>query len=209
MLQNMHVFTAVLATIVSGCQTLTDASSQMEQLISSFAGQTNSKSIKIMPAKTDRVGASDVSLQSSNQLSGVISPDAVHSGDKFVLEGVKVSLFGNDALELGQTCKKANKTIPCGEISRNALIGFTAGQTVGCLPVYFSFPNRTGTYQYTVGSFNLSSAMVKTGLATISSEKTPQLSEMETFARQHKKSMRNTRLDIPSKWRTMHPSQTF
>tara|TARA_R110002012_G_scaffold137042_3_gene291524 strand:- start:57603 stop:57962 length:360 start_codon:yes stop_codon:yes gene_type:complete len=114
-------------TALIGCQTISDVSSQVGDLFSSLNGEDQPATI---PAPTDRKATQAPPTIEPRMLNGTVRPELVHSGDSFTLDGSEVSLFGIDALEALQTCAKEEQDLPCGEMARNALIGFTAGQTV-------------------------------------------------------------------------------
>lgn len=191
---------------VAGCQTITDVSGQMNDIFTSLTGDTESET-----APNTRLGvpASTIAPKNPGQLTGELSPKFVHSGDSFTLKGTKIALFGIDALEPMQTCDKTEMTVPCGEIARNALIGFTAGHSVTCTPEYFSSSEKKWISQCTIGNFNLSLAMVLVGFATTSEDHTQILSDQQKFARQQKRGMWGTRFEAPSTWRSMHPTAIF
>ncbi len=192
-------------TALTGCQTISDVSSQMGDLFSSL---TNEDQPATIPASTDRK-ATPVTSVEPRMLSGTVRPEFVHSGDSFTLDGSEVSLFGIDALEALQTCEKENQNLPCGEMARNALIGFTAGQTVTCIPVYYSSAEKAWISQCTIGDFNLSSAMIQSGFATISKDPSLILSDQQALARHQKRGMWGTRFEMPASWRSMHPTAIF
>ncbi|HBS22804.1 MULTISPECIES: thermonuclease family protein [Thalassospira] len=193
-------------TALTGCQTINDVSSQMGDLFSSLTSEDQPAGT---PAPTDRKATAAASVIEPRMLSGTIRPELVYSGDSFTLDGSEVSLFGIDALEALQTCGKEEQDLPCGEMARNALIGFTAGQTVTCIPVYNSSAEKAWISQCTVGDFNLSSAMIQSGFATISKDPSLILSDQQALARQQKRGMWGTRFEMPASWRSMHPTAIF
>lgn len=62
----------------------------------------------------------------------VSGPARAVDGDTLDLTGVRVRLFGVDAVELGQTCERGGESWRCGEAARAQLSELVAGQTVVC-----------------------------------------------------------------------------
>ena len=80
------------------------------------------------------------------------------------MDGKRIRLFGIDAPELRQTCEVKGRVTPCGIISKEALIGFSAGSVVKCKS---KDRDRYGRVvgQCFVKDLDLSAAMVRAGLA--------------------------------------------
>lgn len=62
-------------------------------------------------------------------ITGVAS---VHDGDTLEIHGTKIRLFGVDAPEAVQTCRKAGREYPCGREAALALSNLLGRQTVTC-----------------------------------------------------------------------------
>jgi endonuclease YncB( thermonuclease family) len=62
----------------------------------------------------------------------VSGPATVVDGDTLDLTGVRVRLFGVDAVELGQTCARGGEDWRCGEDAKAQLSALVAGQQVRC-----------------------------------------------------------------------------
>ena len=60
---------------------------------------------------------------------------AVTDGDGLVMAGERIRLWGIDAPELDQTCKRQGATYACGENARDALASLLTGGEVSCEPV--------------------------------------------------------------------------
>ena len=191
---------------VTGCQTIDDVSHQMEGFFTSLTSSNQSE----RPVQ-ESPSASGVAPVPNNpgKLTGTLSATDIHSGDSFTLEGVNISLFGIDALEPMQTCSKDHETIACGEIARNALIGFTAGEPVTCLPDYFVSSETAWVSRCTIRNFSLSMAMIKVGLATTSLDQNRILTDWQETARQEKRGMWGMGAETPATWRSMHPTAVF
>lgn len=62
----------------------------------------------------------------------VSGPATAVDGDTLDLTGTRVRLFGVDAVELGQTCRRGGEDWRCGEAARAQLSELVAGQEVSC-----------------------------------------------------------------------------
>lgn len=73
-------------------------------------------------------------LQSSLLLAKVVSGKAhIVDGDTIVINGIKIRLYGIDAPEAGQKCKKVNGgSWPCGNEAIKVIVGLTEGNQVSC-----------------------------------------------------------------------------
>lgn len=86
-------------------------------------------------------------------------------GDSLTVSGISVRLFGIDAPELSQTCRRGATQWKCGEEAKSQLQAMLDGQQVSC--------RSLGTDDYgralavcTAGKWELNRAMVQTGWAT-------------------------------------------
>ena len=59
----------------------------------------------------------------------------VIDGKTLEVGGKRFRLFGIDAPDLGQTCRWPNKDIPCGKISKTALMDLVAQTRMACAPM--------------------------------------------------------------------------
>ncbi|PNY81307.1 thermonuclease family protein [Deinococcus koreensis] len=64
----------------------------------------------------------------------VSGPATAIDGDTLDIRGTRVRLFGIDAPEHDQTCRRAGKTYACGQEALGALRGLLAEQAVRCTP---------------------------------------------------------------------------
>lgn len=206
MLCQMRSILICSTMFVTGCQTIDDVSHQMEGFFTSLTGNSQSE----RPVQ-DNLPASGLAPPRNNpgKLTGTLTANDIHSGDSFTLEGIKIELFGIDALEPMQTCSKGLETIACGEIARNALIGFTAGEPITCLPDYFISSETAWVSRCSIRNFSLSLAMVKVGLATTSIDQNQILTDWQDTARQEKRGMWGMGAETPATWRSMHPTAVF
>jgi endonuclease YncB( thermonuclease family) len=191
---------------VASCQTIDDVSHQMEGFLVLLTGQ---KQAEGPVDQSPQVSGFSPAPNNPGKLTGRLIANDIHSGDSFTLEGIKIALFGIDALESMQSCSKGHETIACGEIARNALIGFTAGEPITCLPDYFVSSATTWVSQCAIRNFSLSLAMVKVGLATTSVDQNQILTDWQETARQEKRGMWGMGAETPATWRSMHPTAVF
>jgi len=96
--------------------------------------------------------------------SGPISQASFVDGDTIKFGGKRIRLFGIDAPELRQTCRVGKRVRQCGRISREALIGFSAGSAIKCERMDIDRYGREVARCF-VGDLDLSAAMVRAGLA--------------------------------------------
>lgn len=94
----------------------------------------------------------------------VSGPAVAVDGDTLDMTGVRVRLFGIDAVERGQTCARGGEAWGCGEEARALLAELVAGETVACEP------RDTDAYGRMVavcraGRLDLSAVMAEAGLA--------------------------------------------
>jgi len=68
----------------------------------------------------------------STQAADLSGPAAAIDGDTLILEGTSVRLAGIDAPELEQTCLRNAQEIPCGLISKGALLDLITAMDVHC-----------------------------------------------------------------------------
>ena len=93
----------------------------------------------------------------------VSGPATVISGDVLVVQGNKYKLFGIRAPDLAQTCEWPAKTIPCGDISRTALMDLVVASQVDCVPLDNTVsPMLARCY---VDGFDVGRNMIHTGWA--------------------------------------------
>ena len=73
-------------------------------------------------------------LAASALAEDIKGPAKVIDGDTLEVAGRVFHLYGIDAPELGQTCEWPNKSIPCGDIARTALMDLVVAAEVVCKP---------------------------------------------------------------------------
>ena len=181
--------------LLSGCQTVDDASGAIGNFISNLAisGSSSSQSTPNF--------ASDSVIKRNSEFKGMVNAVDVIDGDTFRLNGQKIRLYGIDAPELPQTCSQRGMTVSCGVISRNALIGFIAGTEVGCLS---SDTDRYGPIlaRCSAGNFDLSAGMTASGLAVAHRQYSTLFVSQEDRAKARKTGMWKGTFQMPWDWRT-------
>ena len=106
------------------------------------------------------------SLAGSLQVSG---PATVITGDPLDVAGHRFRLFGIAAPDLGQSCQWPDKVIPCGDVSRTALMDLVIAADVNCEAVGNMDPMSDGTTlaRCDVDGFDVGKNMVHTGWAVV------------------------------------------
>jgi len=204
----------VTAVILSGCGAVqggaTSVAALAKKVQASFQGNTQfTDSDRVWvgpPAKTERT-AKTVALENKSDvpprptsLVGRIPADAVVDGDTVILSGRRIRLFGIDAPEKAQTCEKDSGSWPCGQVAQQALIGFISGSPVQCdregIDRYGRDVSRCG-----IGTFDLSQAMVRAGLAVPYRHYSEQYVADEETAQKAKRGMWKEQFSMPWNWR--------
>lgn len=89
----------------------------------------------------------------------------VSDGDTFTLSSeTRIRLFGIDAPELNQKCKRDNACEPCGQMSRDALASLTQGNLI-CEPRGKSYDRVVA--RCVVGDKDIALEMIKSGHAMV------------------------------------------
>ncbi len=89
----------------------------------------------------------------------------VSDGDTFTLSSqTRIRLFGIDAPELNQKCKRENACEPCGPMSRDALASFAQGDLI-CEPRGKSYDRVVA--RCVVGDKDIALEMIKAGHAMV------------------------------------------
>jgi len=141
----------------------------------------------------------------------VAEPDAVHviDGNRLTLNGTRIRLYGIAAPDLRQSCEWPNKTIPCGAISKTAMMDLIAGARVVCRERVE--PRHAGTRHADAdhmerlaicyaGGFDIGANMVHTGWA-LAYPKTPSdYATIEARARKKARGLWKGRFVRPWEW---------
>ena len=111
-----------------------------------------------------------VSIAISMAVSTLGASEAFHGlarakdGDSLMVGKTEVRLFGVDAPELGQTCKKGGTDWACGAEAADRLSMLVAGKDVSCTSMGTDQYNRT-LGRCTVGATDINRIVVATGFA--------------------------------------------
>lgn len=88
----------------------------------------------------------------------------VLDGDSLVVGGIRIELYGIDAPERGQTCRRDFRRWSCGDIAARRLKELVSGSRLRCRAVARDVNRRTVALCF-AGGMDLSETMVKCGLA--------------------------------------------
>lgn len=135
----------------------------------------------------------------------------VIDGMTFEIAGTTVRLFGIDTPDLAQNCERKGRTIPCGNVSRTALMDLVAGTTATCTTVKDrraansqenSRPGSPMVATCSAGGFDIGNNMVHTGWALADPKTAPRrYRTTEANARKRKVGLWRMKFDFPWDWR--------
>jgi len=108
------------------------------------------------------IGFAPLGASLAAELSGDIR---VLDGDTFEIGGQRVQLFGIVAPKLESHCQVAGNMIPCGRVSRGALLDLTAGAKVVCKVSAKAGTATDPVARCQAGGYDLSEGMTYTGWA--------------------------------------------
>ena len=109
----------------------------------------------------------------------VVDGDTIHIGK------IKYRFHGIDAPEMSQICRKDNKNIKCGVLSRNKLVEKISSQKVECKKKTIDRYKRIVAECF-VNNESLSSYLVKNGYAFAYRKYSIEFVENENFAKKNK-----------------------
>jgi len=124
----------------------------------------------------------------------VVDGDTIHIGN------TKYRLFGIDAPEISQQCKKDNKTILCGVDAKKMLENKIGKQTPKCISQTKDKYNRVVAECF-IQSENLSSYMVRSGYAVAYRKYSSKFVEDENYAKKNKFGIWSTTFELPWNFR--------
>lgn len=122
-------------------------------------------------------------------------------GDTLEVNGVLLNLRGIDAPEPGQTCDRDDKTIPCGDIARWALMDLIAGTEIVCRFDAAISDGDGHTAFCAAGGFDISANMVHTGWAIAIAGDGEAYRSTEARARAAGRGLWAGRFVTPREWR--------
>lgn len=130
----------------------------------------------------------------------VTGPATVVDGDTLEVAGRRFNLYGVDAPELDQTCPWPNKTIPCGDVARTALMDLVVGVDVTCKPQ--SKDTDGGWLAFCLASgFDLAQNMVHTGWALAARHYSSSHASIEECAKAARRGLWKGDFSVPRDWR--------
>jgi endonuclease YncB( thermonuclease family) len=135
----------------------------------------------------------------SPQVSG---PATVISGDTLEVAGQRFRLFGIAAPKLAQTCQWPDKVIPCGDVSRTALMDLVVAAQVDCAVTDNEAPQADGTTlaRCYVDGFDVGKNMVHTGWAVVFTQESGAYQDTEDKARAAKRGLWKGEFQLPWVW---------
>ena len=98
------------------------------------------------------------------QAQDLTGPVEALDGDTLTVDGTAVRLAGIDAPDLADWCRRGGYDIPCGSISRSALLDLVVGATVECSLTGSELDGRPAALCHADG-FEINSNMIYTGWA--------------------------------------------
>jgi len=130
----------------------------------------------------------------STEVVKVVDGDTIHIGN------TKYRLFGIDAPELSQQCKKDNKTILCGVDAQKMLENKIGKQIPKCISQTKDKYNRVVAECF-IQSESLSSYMVRSGHAVAYRKYSSKFVEDEKYAKSNKLGIWSTKFQNPEEFR--------
>lgn len=124
----------------------------------------------------------------------------VIDGKTLEVAGERFRLHGIDAPDLGQTCRWPNKEIPCGEMSRTALMDLVAQTQVVCQPLDATVAG-VRLARCSAGGFDVAANMVHTGWALAWRPESTAYVATEEAARRARRGLWKGDFTAPWEWR--------
>ena len=140
-------------------------------------------------------------IASAQSFSG---PARASDGDSLSVSGVAVRLFGIDAPELAQMCRKGGQAWACGEEARGQLHSLVDGQRVDCQVRGYDDYGRALAI-CTVGGVELNRTMVVRGWALAFRKYSGSYVSDEESARASGRGIWSSAFEEPAAYRLAHP----
>jgi endonuclease YncB( thermonuclease family) len=136
----------------------------------------------------------------------VSGPASASDGDSLAMTGFRIRLFGIDAPEADQTCRRGAAIWACGQDAKKQLADLIEGRTIDCEQ------RDTDAYGRIVatcraGNVDLGETMVGAGLAVALPDFTEAYVAAEARARRNKLGLWGSDFDRPAAWRAAHPAR--
>lgn len=189
---------------LSGCQTIDDATTLVTSGVNLlkdelFSTETtpsgNAQSANIAPEESSEASSPEITAL------GFVSSESIVDGDTIRLTGRNIRLSGIDAPELKQKCIIHGNETSCGEVAKNALIGFTAGAKVSCVRIDIDRYGRDVSQCFADG-MDLSEVMVRSGMAVAYRQYSLVYVSSEAAARERKIGIWGGTFAMPWDWRS-------
>ena len=147
---------------------------------------------------------------SSSSLAQSLRPDYVFrglgrakDGDSLVVGSREVRLFGIDAPEFDQTCRRTGGSWACGSEAAGRLAQLVTGRDVRCVRVSIDQYQRAVS-RCTVGTTDINRAMVESGYATAYRRYSDDYVAAEGFAKAAKRGLWSGTFEAPRDYRVEH-----
>ena len=130
----------------------------------------------------------------------------VIDGDTLELHGERIRLFGIDAPELKQTCRRGGQTWACGQAARQALAEKIGAHDIRCVPQDRDTYGRTVSECFLDGE-SLNGWMVRHGWALAYRRYSLEYVPAELMASRDKAGLWQSRFEKPWAWRHARRSE--
>ena len=130
----------------------------------------------------------------------IVGHAKVIDGDSLVIAGTEIRIYGMDAPESRQICKRAGRPWSCGHAATDAMRAMVANREVTCRPRDQDRYGRTVAI-CVVDGVDLGSAMVKAGNAVAYGA----YDSEEREARNARRGVWSSTFERPAAWRARHP----
>jgi endonuclease YncB( thermonuclease family) len=151
-----------------------------------------------------RLGAATVGLLQvgGSALAELSGPPRIIDGDTLEVAGQRVRLFGVDAPELDQVCRRAGHDYHCGTVARAALWDLVGGADVSCQP-QGATPAQGGVVLATcsAGGVSLNEGMVRAGWALADPQAADRYRALQADAEQARRGLWRGEFEPPWQWR--------
>ena len=127
-------------------------------------------------------------------------------GDSLRIGETRIRLFGIDAPELNQTCKREGSTWSCGQEAADRLSKLVTGREVRCIPVSTDQYDRVLARCSALGT-DVNRTMVATGYAVAFRKYSSDYVSAEESARVNKRGLWAGTFEMPSDVRASHRSR--
>ena len=139
------------------------------------------------------------SMAGSSTVSG---PASVITGDTIEVADKRFRLFGIAAPNLDQSCQWPEKSIPCGDVSRTALMDLVVAADVNCDVVDDIAPLDDGAIvaRCYVDGFDVGKNMIHTGWAVVAPYQSAEYQATEDKAHEAKRGLWKGSFQMPWEW---------